>query len=296
MALDPAAADEGAEWVATAALKQGDFERAEAVLRARLLSGAPGREDRALRALVAVLREQGRWPEALAAARRFRALPPTDVVAAPTRASGGAPGTALLEAQVLLEAGRPRAAAALFDSIARGADGATPAALATGPRAHRATALAAAGDTGALARLADTLALAAAARGTAVARRQAAYARGLSLLARGDHAAAADTLARAIGSPNLGYTRANLARAGALVALGRAREAVAVLQPALRGTIDGEGTYTTHVEVHGALAHAWRAAGSADSAAAHAAWVVRARGAGRSRPLLARRPGAGLAP
>jgi hypothetical protein len=73
-----------------------------------------------------------------------------------------------------------------------------------------------------------------------------------------------------------GYTRINLAMAQSLLALGRAAEAVAILQPVLRGGIDGSNTYLTRTEVHEALADAFSAAGIPDSARVHHQAVERA--------------------
>jgi len=58
--------------------------------------------------------------------------------------------------------------------------------------------------------------------------------------------------------------------------LGRPRDAIAVLQPALRGKVDASNYYVTHTQVHALLAQAWDALGRPDSAAAHHAWVARA--------------------
>jgi hypothetical protein len=53
-------------------------------------------------------------------------------------------------------------------------------------------------------------------------------------------------------------------------------DAVKILQPALRGGVDGSNTYVTHTELHEALAQAFEAAGEADSAQAHFRIVERA--------------------
>ena len=60
------------------------------------------------------------------------------------------------------------------------------------------------------------------------------------------------------------------------MALRRHSEAIAILQAALRGGVDGSNTYITHTELHEALAHAFHAAGHSDSAAVHYAAVERA--------------------
>jgi hypothetical protein len=58
--------------------------------------------------------------------------------------------------------------------------------------------------------------------------------------------------------------------------VGRPRDAVAVLQPALRGKLDASNFYVTHTEIRELLAQAWDSAGRADSASAHYTWVARA--------------------
>src|SRR5213078_4637969 len=77
-------------------------------------------------------------------------------------------------------------------------------------------------------------------------------------------------------SPTYGYTRTNLELARALMIIGRPRDAVAVLQPALRGPLDASNRYVTHTELHEMLARAFEAAGEGDSAVAHYRWVVHA--------------------
>ena len=110
-------------------------------------------------------------------------------------------------------------------------------------------------------------------------RRLSHYAQGLLLAARGQDEAAAVELRRAIISWNMGYTRVNMALAKVLLRLGRAREAVAVLQPALRGSLESSNTYLSRTDVHEALGEAWAAVGgpvARDSSRAHYAVVVRA--------------------
>jgi len=58
--------------------------------------------------------------------------------------------------------------------------------------------------------------------------------------------------------------------------VGRARDAVAVLQPIMRGKLDASNMYVTQTEAHELLAQAWEAAGRADSASAHYERVARA--------------------
>jgi predicted Zn-dependent protease len=80
----------------------------------------------------------------------------------------------------------------------------------------------------------------------------------------------------AISSPSMGFTRVNLELGRALLRLDRSVEAIAALQPALRGEIDASNLYVTRTELHEALAEAFARAGQVDSAAAHDRAVVRA--------------------
>jgi predicted Zn-dependent protease len=82
------------------------------------------------------------------------------------------------------------------------------------------------------------------------------------------------TIGEAMSAPSIEYTRFNYELAWALLALDRPREAVAALQPALRGSIDAANLYITRTEIHELLARAWDAAGNADRARAHYARVA----------------------
>jgi len=101
------------------------------------------------------------------------------------------------------------------------------------------------------------------------------FVRGLIAAAGGDHRSAVDLFRRSIYSWNFGYTRANLELARSLFALGRAAEAVPVLQSALRGGWDGSNLYVSRTEIHEQLAKAFEVTGSRDSAAVHFAVVER---------------------
>jgi predicted Zn-dependent protease len=81
---------------------------------------------------------------------------------------------------------------------------------------------------------------------------------------------------QAIHSATLGFTRVNLELARALLRLRRPREAVAILQPALRGDIDASNLYVTRTELHELLAKAFDLLAQRDSAAAHYRAVSRA--------------------
>ena len=266
-------------------IRAGDFETADRLLADVLAAGDIGERIDAYWTMAISLRQQGRLAEALETARRIRPiLPRTPLPVVP-----GSVSTMLaLEAQILLEVGRPRASAALFDSIARGRDQ-----LESGPVAarrmvwnltHSATARSAAGDTAALARLADSLQSLGAASGLGRDVRLHHYVRGLMHIARHDDAGAVSELRRAILSPTFGYTRASYELARALVRVGRPADAVTVLQPALRGSIESSNLYVTRTELHELLAQAWDAANRRDSAAAN--YRVVANAWKRADPML----------
>ena len=95
------------------------------------------------------------------------------------------------------------------------------------------------------------------------------YVRGLQLRARGQLPAAADEFRRGIFSLTDGYTRNSYELARTLLALGRPTDAIAVLQPAFRGSLQGSNLYITHTELHEVIAQAFEQAGQPDSAAVH---------------------------
>ena len=267
--LDPSDADYGVETIADRRLRQADFAGADALLGGRIETAPPDRRERAMGWLIKSLRMQERWPEALEVARRFRALDTTT-------SAGALNANAVPEAQVLLESGRPREAAAILDSVSRWPS--SPSGARAWHLTHMAGALAAAGDTAALPALIDTVRSLAPGSGYGRDARLHHHIEGLLLVARGRDAEAVEAFRRAIFSWNLGYTRTNLELGRALLRLGRSSEAVAALQPALRGSLEVNNSYVTHTALHRALADAWRAAGNRDSAAAHERWVRTATG------------------
>lgn len=255
--------DDGAAVFVVERILRGDFAGAEQLARGWSRTGDPG----APWTLAIALRTEGRIGEALEAARAGRA----------NRTRAGDPDVAILyameEAQLLLERGRPRAAAALFDTIAAWR---TPDDAPSYGALHRAWALthvadarAAAGDTASLAALADTVQRLGMLTASGRHRRLHHHVRGLLLAARHEDEAAVAELREAIHSPTIGFSRTNLELARALMRLHRPAEAVAVLQPALRGPLDGTHLYASWTELQEALAEAWDAAGRADSAAVH---------------------------
>ena len=259
----------------THALRSGDLTTGERVVRAALQAGTFMARREAMWQLILNLRYQGKLTEAAVVARHYRTIStPLD------SGVGVVTSSAAPLAAVFYEAGRYREAAALFDSIShwRAADEA-PSGIAR-ERTWRLTlaarSLAAAGDTAAVVALADTVARVGALSGHVRDRRLGQHVRGLVLLARNDLAGAEAAFRSSAYSWPAGFTRVNCDLALVLLRLGRPRDAIAVLQPALRGKVDASNFYVTHTEVHALLAQAWDAAGRADSAAVHHAWVARA--------------------
>lgn len=125
------------------------------------------------------------------------------------------------------------------------------------------------GDTTGFARLADSLKTIGANSLYGRDQRVHHYVRGLLWKARGKPEQAVAEFQAAISSPNFGFTRINYELGGLLLQLGRPGDAVAILQPALRGALDASNLYITRTELHELLAKAWEAAGNADSARAH---------------------------
>jgi serine/threonine protein kinase/tetratricopeptide (TPR) repeat protein len=268
--LDPADVDYAVEWLADAHLRRGDFAAADAMLDTRRQTAPPARVERSLGLLIRSMLMQERWDEAMSLANEFRALqqPDSGIV------------MARHVAIVMLQTGRAHEAAALFDSVSRWTPGQNDVRLAASHRlwhlTHKASALAAAGDTTELAALADTIRALAPLSANGRDALLPHHIDGLRQVARGDDNAAIDAFRRAIYSWNRGYTRTNAELARALLRTGRPGEAVAALQPAFRGSLEVNNSYITHTALHRLLAQAWRAAGKPDSAAVHEAWVERA--------------------
>lgn len=248
-------------------IRGGAFAAADRRLRQLAAGATPGARHEALWWLVISLRHQGRFQEALTAARQFRVLGDsvtTDATFPPLL-------HAIPEAVVLTELGRGREAAALFDSIADTPRDRHPSAFSrhrTWTGTHRATALASVGDTAGLAALADSMEQWGQKSLLDRDRRLHHYVRGLLWQARGEHRAAAREFQAGIVTPAL-HGRGAYALARELVTLGRPREAIAVLHAVLRGSLEGENLYVSRTEVIALLARAYDAAGRADSAAVY---------------------------
>ena len=148
-------------------------------------------------------------------------------------------------------------------------------AIARGSR-HAANSLAALADTAALAALADTTRIYGLPSGYARDPRLHHHVRGMLFVASGRDEDAVRELRQALYSKAFGYSRASFEMARALMRMGRMRDAIPVLQAALRGPFDGEGLYVTRTDLHEQLAKAWDAVGQRDSAVVHYDVVARA--------------------
>jgi tetratricopeptide (TPR) repeat protein len=226
--------------------------------------------------LLIALRNQGRLAEArlLQRANRLATLPPPGVQLGSEEFN---------EALLGLESGEPRSAMAVFarrhEVIHRETASWFP-----GLRARQlawngallGTALAAAGETLAVRLLADTVEYWGRRSAFGRDRKVHHFLRGLVHAAGGRDEEAIREYRAAVHSWTLGYTRVNYELARVLLRQRRPHEAVAALQPALRGENDGPNLWITRTVLHELLAEAFDAAGRRDSAAVHYAAVVRA--------------------
>jgi tetratricopeptide (TPR) repeat protein len=249
------------------------YAEAERIYRAELEAEVRNERLEARWQLANLLRHLGRYREALEHAREYRRM-----LLLQTRVER-AQYAGLLEAQILRERGNARAAAALFDSVAHDTPPDVDVAYIARNRVwawvHMSDALASLGDTARLPRLADSMRVLGQESGLLRDRKLHYHVRGLLALRRGDAAEASRLFRMAITSPSHGYTRTNYELASALMTLNRPAEAVATLQAALRGAVDGGNLYITRTLLHERLAEAWEAAGGRDSAATHYELVVR---------------------
>jgi tetratricopeptide (TPR) repeat protein len=266
----------GIHWEPISSLwvRRGEFGKADELLRSEIGKGGPQTEPHWFLAIS--LRNQGRLAEALGDARAYR----RGNAGVERLNRGAADPSSMMEAQVLRELGRYRESAALFDSISRfSVVGAESSAVGSGrlwSLTHEAGALAAMGDTSRLAALADTIESFGAGSNLGRDQRLHHHVRGLLLVARGDDSSAVAEFRRAIFSTTFGYTRTNVEMGRALIRLGRYAEAIAVLDAALRGSLEAANLYVTHSEIHVLLAEAYARSGQRDRARQELDWVQRA--------------------
>jgi hypothetical protein len=268
------------------AMRAGDFHRSDSILEAHLSDAGINERWEAAFQLAISLRAQGRFNEALKAlARGHEAFAGTAAERLNER------GSTLLAGQALFESGRPREAIIAFDSTTRLLDPReTPPTrdrVRMWSMVQRATVYASLGDTVMLRRLADSAEALAEASPMQRGRSLPVYVRALQLEASGKYDEAAALLRSVAHSPITGLQTFDLTLARVLVAAGRPREAVTVVQALFRGYRAGGGLYTTQTELHAALASAWEAAGNPDSARAH--WALVAEGWKNADPVLAPR-------
>lgn len=256
-------------------IRAGNFTTADQILRALAKTGDPHKRADALWILTISLRTQGRLRAAL------------DIATGPLRQAESTQrqvaGISLVaEAQTRLELGEAARAADLFSTEARADDSLMRTAPASVARqrawmdTQSGAALAAEGDTEDLLRLADTVRAWGEMSGLGRDRRLHLYLRGLLWTARARPDSAEPSFRAATVSETDGFSRVNLARARALMALGRPSDAIPVLSEALGGPIDAGNTYVTRTELQYELARAYDMAGISDSAVVYYADVVNA--------------------
>jgi len=253
-------------------LRSGDYATADQYFREQVQEGDPATRAANLEWLTNSLRIQGRLVEALETAALLRRAHGLNEAGEPEHLpAGSAPYSALWEAQVNFELGRYRQAAALFDSISKSGGGETPSRKArhrAWTQTLRAEALATAGDTVLLDRIADSVQVWGQQSGYGRDRRLHHHVRGLLLAARGRFTEAEAEFRAAIFSPVNGYSRTNTELAQVLLQLKRPLDAAALAESALRGPFDGPNTYVTRADLFELAGRAYDAAGKRDSALA----------------------------
>ena len=264
VAIDPSLQG-SAHYYAHHSLRRGNYERTDEALNEIIRMGAPERQAEAYWFLAISLREQGRFAEAMRAVEMHHALITSLNPEVPR-------GQFLLPpAQALFEVGRHRESIVFFDSVGRAYDGwptSFQARYRTWSLGLSANPLAALGDTAELAARVDSASKYGAMSLLARDQRMHHYIRGLIHVKRGNRDAAIAEFRQAITDPGYGYTRIDFELGRALLEAGRAREAVAVLQPAIR-EFEATALYVTRTEMRELLARAWDAAGVRDSAVVH---------------------------
>jgi DNA-binding SARP family transcriptional activator len=256
-------------------IRWGHYDQVDRELIAEIPSRNIGIRADAWWLLLLSLRDQGRLREADTLIHRWR-VPNTRILIPE-------PGPEPIDLALLaLEMGRPEVSIrAHHEDVAHIATWAARPAVKARNVAWQltleGTAYAAAGDTALVRRLADSVEALGPASAFGRDAKLHYFLRGLLLERERRHAEAIDAFRRSLFSRTDGYTRTNLMLARSLLALGRGREAIGVLQPAIRGGVDGSNTYVSRTELHEALAKAFEQAGQRDSAVAHwraveAAW------------------------
>jgi tetratricopeptide (TPR) repeat protein len=262
---------------ATLEIRAGNFATADGLLGTLAQTGNADRRSDALWFLGISLRAQGRLHEALAVADGgFRK--------ADSAFTGTIATSRVAEAQVRFELGQYQRAASIFESLVVPPDTFSRASEGRSARqrvwvlSHAGSSLAAAGDTAALAALADTVEKWGRKSGFGRDHHLHEYLRGLLWTARRRPDSALTAFSRATFSETQGFSRIDLQRARTLLSLGRPREAIPILRHPLSGPLEAGNFYTTPTELQELLAQAYDAAGEVDSAAVYYRYVVTAWG------------------
>jgi len=256
-------------------MRARNFVTADRMLTALAQTGNADKRSDAFWFLIISLRTQGRLHEALALSQG--GFHEADSALTHTVATAR-----VAEAQVRFELGQFRQAADIFESLVVPPDTFSRAAAGRSARqrvwvlTHAGSALAAEGDTIALARLEDTLQVWGPRSGFGRDRLLHDYLRGLLWTARNRPDSALAAFGRATFSETEGFSRIDLQRARALLALGRPAEAIPILRHPLAGSLEAGNFYTTQTELQELLARAFESAGELDSAAVYYRYVVTA--------------------
>jgi tetratricopeptide (TPR) repeat protein len=253
------------------AIRAGDFAEAERLITQDIASDEYERRWNGLWWDIIYQHTRGRLGRAVLAADRFCAEPDASL-----------DDCAQIRASVLLRVGRFREASAGLERRLRVTE--RDSAMAPGLSARRRTWLmaqladvrATARDTVGLARLADSMATIGRLSGYGRDRRLHHYARGRLYAIRGAHARAAESFRAGEYGPTYSLGQIRYGWAQALLALGRADEAVEVLHPLRRRILTSVGSYFSQAEVHLLLAQALGQAGRHQAAREELAWVERA--------------------
>ncbi len=237
-------------------LRAGDFETLDHILSVRQASSNRERAEGAEFLRWRLLREQGRYTEALAFAESHRESLGT------------------LRIQSLTDIGRHGDAATLWDSLMSSVHvGPEPAPSAANARAgYRIRYIDALAELHDAARMQREIAvLTSDVRLSGLKRVQLLipHAEGMLLLARGDSAAGCAKLREAVISATNGYVKTYLAIGRACLAAHRPNDAIPALRSIVRGPLGASGTFATFTEAHDLLARAFDAIGQRDSATVH---------------------------
>jgi DNA-binding SARP family transcriptional activator/tetratricopeptide (TPR) repeat protein len=239
-----------------------DYARAARDLAPFANSPRPDDLDEAFWLQSIALRGQGRLDEAVKLAR--------------LRLASGDLGNAM----IALETGNFRAAVSAFAFRNRSDESPWPPAVQARQMTWKKTllgmALAAAGDTLAVRRLADTVEYWGKRSLYGRDPRIHHYLRGMLLVAQRRDAEAAAELRLGMDSPSYGFTRINYELGRTLMRLNRPAEAVPVVRAALHGDIDASNLYMTRTDLHELLAQAFDSLRTRDSAAVHYRAVLKA--------------------